>query len=134
MQRAYAKVSGEMPDVNPVSVSPSSSSLLTKWFMPHGANAVTNPFTGNVIYNPDMMQGVDDNERQQIIAHELTHNRQREIEKFNKLLGIKLFGMPINQMRRFQRGLTKTLFLITLTIGVLMKWKHIKLNGTEPHA
>ena len=54
MQRAYAKVSGEMPDVKRVSVSPRQSSFLTNLFMPRGAYAVTNPFTGNITYNPDI--------------------------------------------------------------------------------
>ena len=87
MQRAYAKVSGEMPDVQRVSVTPSTSTFLTRLMMPRGANAVTNPFTGNITYNPDMLQGVDDNERQQILAHELTHVRQTQNQPWYKILG-----------------------------------------------
>ena len=87
MQRAYAKVAGEMPDVQKITVSPSTSSLLTRFMMPRGANAVTNPFTGNITYNPDMLQGVDDNERQQILAHELTHVRQTQNQPWYKILG-----------------------------------------------
>lgn len=87
MQRAYAKVAGEMPDVQKVSVSPSTSTFLTRMMMPRGANAVTNPFTGNITYNPDMLQGVDDNERQQILAHELTHVRQTQNQPWYKILG-----------------------------------------------
>jgi len=48
---AIAKVRQEMPDVGPVSVSPSDS-ILSKWMMPRGSNAVTNPFTGNITYDP----------------------------------------------------------------------------------
>ena len=75
MQRAYAKVSAEMPDVKKVSVTPSTS-LLGRFFMPRGAMAVTNPFTGNVMYNPDAMQGQNQDDLEQTIAHELTHTRQ----------------------------------------------------------
>lgn len=87
MQRAYAKVAGEMPDVKKVSVSPSTSSLLSRWFMPRGANAVTNPFTGNITYNPEMLAGLDDNDREQILAHELTHTKQTQNTPWYKILG-----------------------------------------------
>jgi hypothetical protein len=75
MQRAYAKVSAEMPDVKKVSVTPSTS-MLGRFFMPRGAMAVTNPFTGNVMYSPDAMQGQSQDDMEQTIAHELTHTRQ----------------------------------------------------------
>jgi hypothetical protein len=78
MQRAYAKVAGEMPDVNPVTVSPRNSSLLTKYFMPRGAFAVTNPFTGNITYNPDVLQGQSQDSIENIVAHEMTHSRQAQ--------------------------------------------------------
>lgn len=78
MQRAYQKVSGEMPDVKKVSVSPRESSIMTRMFMPRGANAVTNPFTGNVSYSSEMMKGMNPEELEQVIAHELTHVRQTQ--------------------------------------------------------
>jgi hypothetical protein len=78
MQRAYAKVSGEMPDVKPVTVSPRNSSLLTKYFMPKGAFAVTNPFTGNITYDPNALQGQSQNSMENIMAHEMTHSRQAQ--------------------------------------------------------
>lgn len=78
MQRAYAKVSAEMPDVKRVSVSPRQSSWLTNMMMPRGAYAVTNPFTGNITYNPDMFEGQTQDDIEQTIAHELTHTRQSQ--------------------------------------------------------
>lgn len=87
MQRAYSKVSGEMPDVKHVSVSPRSASPLTSWMMPRGSMAVTNPFTGNITYDPAMFQGQDSNEQEQMLAHELTHVRQTQNTPWYKIVG-----------------------------------------------
>jgi len=78
MQRAYQKVSKEMPDVKPVTVSPRGASFMTSMFMPKGAYAVTNPFTGNITYNPDTMADQSQQDMEQTIAHELTHTRQSQ--------------------------------------------------------
>lgn len=78
MQRAYAKVSAEMPDVKRVSVSPRQSSFMTSLFMPRGAYAVTNPFTGNITYNPETFEGQTQDDIEQTLAHELTHVRQMQ--------------------------------------------------------
>jgi hypothetical protein len=78
MQRALAKVLGEMPDVKPVTISPSSSSILSKLFAPKGSMATTNPFTGNISYNPDAFQGQSQDELENTVAHELTHSRQAQ--------------------------------------------------------
>lgn len=86
MQRAYQKVSGEMPDVKPVSVTPRQSSFLTNLFMPRGAYAVTNPFTGNITYNPDMMVGQSPVDMEQTLAHELTHTRQTQNQPWYKTI------------------------------------------------
>jgi len=81
MQRAMTKVMGEYPDTKPVTLSPSSGGLgsfLTGLMMPRGALAVTNPFTGNITYDPNMMSGQSPTEQEQTIAHELTHSRQAQ--------------------------------------------------------
>lgn len=78
MQRAYAKVAAEMPNVKRVAVTPSGQSLLTKLFMPRGSQAVTNPFTGNITYNPEAMQGMNDFDLEQALTHELTHVGQTQ--------------------------------------------------------
>jgi len=78
MQRALQKVLGEMPDVKRVSATPRGSSFMSKMFMPRGANAVTNPFTGNITYNPEMMQDMNSDELEQTMAHELSHVRQTQ--------------------------------------------------------
>lgn len=89
MQRAYQKVSKEMPNVKPITVSPSNLSLLTKLFTPRGANAVSNPFTGNMTYNPSMIQdmGYSPFDQEQITAHELTHSGQTQTTPWYKTLG-----------------------------------------------
>lgn len=89
MQRAYQKVAGEMPGVKPITISPSSASLATKIFTPRGANAVSNPFTGNMTYNPNMINemGYNDFDKEQIIAHEMTHTAQTQDMPWYKKLG-----------------------------------------------
>jgi hypothetical protein len=78
MQRAMTKVMAQYPGTKPVTVSPSSSSLITSLMMPRGAMAVTNPFTGNITYNRDAMEGQSDTDMEQTLAHELTHVRQTQ--------------------------------------------------------
>lgn len=92
MQRAYSKVSKEMPDVKKISVSPSSSSLLSKVFTPRGANAVSNPWSGNMIYNPDMMGGMNQFDKEQVIAHEMTHTKQMQDMPWYQKIGEMLFN------------------------------------------
>jgi hypothetical protein len=78
MQRALRKVQGENPDVKPVSISSSDSSLMNRLFAPKGAMATTNPFTGNIHYNPKQLQGIGQDELENTVAHELTHSRQAQ--------------------------------------------------------
>jgi hypothetical protein len=77
MQRALKKILQERPDIKPVTVTPSTnlSNLPTRMMMPRGSVAVTNPFTGNITYDPNMMQGQDP---EQTIVHELTHSKQAQ--------------------------------------------------------
>ena len=86
MQRALAKVLGEMPDVKPVTASPSDSSMLGKLMMPRATEATTNPFTGNISYSPTGMQGMQSPEIEQTVAHELTHSRQAQSTPWYKTL------------------------------------------------
>lgn len=88
MKSGLAKVRGEMPDVADKSVSSSKGSL-TGMLMPSNAYAVTNPFSGNITYNPEMMKGMSQDELENTLAHELTHSRQANTEPLWK----KLMGM-----------------------------------------
>jgi hypothetical protein len=78
MQRALKKVTAENPGTKQVSVTPSNSAPLTNLMMPKGAMAVTNPFTGNITYNPEAMQGQSPFDMEQTMTHELTHTRQTQ--------------------------------------------------------
>lgn len=92
MQRAYSKVSKEMPDVKKISVSPSTSGLLSSIFTPRGANAVSNPFSGNMIYNPNMMGDMNQFDQEQVIAHEMVHTKQMQDMPWYKKIGEILFN------------------------------------------
>lgn len=85
MQRALAKVQGEMPDVKKVSVSPGGG-ILSKLFLPKSTLAVTNPFTGNITYDPAEMMNISPDEQENTIAHELTHVRQTQNQPWYKTL------------------------------------------------
>lgn len=89
MQRAYSKVSKEMPGVKKISVTPSNSTMMGRIFTARGANAVSNPFTGNMTYNPDMINGMGYNQfdKEQILAHEMTHTAQTQNTPWYKTLG-----------------------------------------------
>jgi hypothetical protein len=87
MQRALQKVLGQMPDVKPVSIGPTSG--FTGFMTPKNALAVTNPFTGNISYSPEMMTGQSQDEMENTAAHELTHSRQaQQTPWYQKVLGM----------------------------------------------
>jgi hypothetical protein len=92
MQRAYSKVSKEMPHVKKISVTPSTSGTLSKIFTPRGANAVSNPWSGNMIYNPDMMGDMGQFDKEQVIAHEMVHTGQMQDMPWYKKIGEMLFN------------------------------------------
>lgn len=77
MQAAFTKVKGEYPDIKPVDLSPSTS-FLSKWMMPKNSLATTNPLTGNIMYDPNMMQGQSQTDIEQTLAHELRHSQQAQ--------------------------------------------------------
>lgn len=76
MKRTFAKVSAEYPNTKPVTMTPYNA--IEKFLAPSDAVAITNPFTGNISYNPFMMQVMSPDDREQTVAHELTHSRQAQ--------------------------------------------------------
>lgn len=84
IQAARLKVLGEMPDVKPVDVSPTSGLLDTLLGMRKTTQAITNPFTGNVHYNPAALTGATPDEIEQMLAHEFTHSRQAQTTPWYK--------------------------------------------------
>ena len=77
MQAAFTKVKGEYPNIKPVSISPSDS-FLSRCMMPKNSLATTNPLTGNIMYNPAMMEGQSQTDIEQTLAHELRHSQQAQ--------------------------------------------------------
>jgi hypothetical protein len=91
VQAAYKKVLGENPNMQPVTVSPRSG--LFGWLTPSMSDATTNPLTGNVTYNPTLMADKTQAQKEQAIAHELSHARDVQ----NRSLGERL--MSLNPFR-----------------------------------
>jgi len=86
VQKGLVKVRKEMPDMAGKKVGSSSGSL-ARFFMPSTAQAVTNPFTGNVTYNPEALKGSSQDEIENMLTHEFTHSRQTDNTPFYKILG-----------------------------------------------
>lgn len=80
-----------MPDVSGVDVSPSGW-LYNKIMMPRGSIATTNPLTGNITYDPSAVQGLNDDELQNVMAHEMTHSRQAQTTPWYQTLYNQYFG------------------------------------------
>jgi len=78
MQRILAKIQAENPSVKPVTMTPSTGNPLERIFLPRGAQAITNPFTGNIRYNPEALQGQSENDLSNTVTHELTHSKQAQ--------------------------------------------------------
>ncbi len=86
MQQSFAKVKGEYPGIKPVSLSPSSKSIFSRWMMPKNALAAANPLTGNIMYDPAMMEGQSPTDIEQTLAHELRHSQQAQSQPWWKNL------------------------------------------------
>lgn len=82
--KVIKKVKQEMPDQAATSVEPSG--FLGR-FLSRGANASTNPFTGSVSFNPDMMDKMSPDEMENTFTHELTHSRQVQDTPFLSRFG-----------------------------------------------
>lgn len=86
VQAARAKVLGEMPDVRQdVSVSPTNQFMDRILGIPRGTVATTNPFTGNVSYDPTLLGGMGQDELENTLTHEFTHTRQQQAEPWYKV-------------------------------------------------
>jgi hypothetical protein len=74
MHLAALHMGGTMPsEMSSTTVAPMG--LLDRLLAPAGAQAVTNPITKNVRYNPDLMPRTQA-ETDDLLAHELTHVKQ----------------------------------------------------------
>jgi hypothetical protein len=76
---AIKKVRAENPDVADVDIQPSG--FLSK-FLSRGANASASPWTGNVDYNPEVMNNLSQDEAENTFTHELQHARQTRAQPY----------------------------------------------------
>lgn len=106
MKRVFAKIQGEMPDVkaNP----PRSNQNL-----PMNQAARTDPLTGNVDYNPFVLQTMSPDDREQTLTHEMTHVGQRQEHPIMSVLKSFLPQGPYhqrdNEMEAFQAERNRSL-------------------------
>lgn len=106
MQETLAKVQAEMPDVQRTNLS--AMGPVSKLFAPRGAFATTNPFTKNIKYDAENMNSLNKDEKENTMAHELTHVRQAQNTPFMKRLidAIMPSKLPYaqrgNEMEAFQ--------------------------------
>jgi hypothetical protein len=91
-QAALKKVLGENPDIKPVTISPSGGGILQRLFAPKSSLATTNPFTGNITYDPSQMVGLTQGEVENTVAHELNHSKH-----FQNMPWYSKIGSVINQ-------------------------------------
>jgi hypothetical protein len=76
MQRAFDKVTSEYPNVKKPQLS--QFNMIERLLAPRDTVALTNPFTGNISYNPQSMQTMSPDDREQTVAHELVHSREAQ--------------------------------------------------------
>lgn len=79
MKRVFQKVQAEMPDVKASAPNPNPNLAMN-------IAGRTDPLTGNVDYNPFLMQTMSPDDREQTMAHELTHVKQRQEHPIMSLL------------------------------------------------
>ena len=87
---AKAKMAQEYPDQAGASIEPMGA---IGRFFAGPSYARTNPFTGNVSLNEPAMQGLSQNEVDQILAHELTHTRQAQAMPLSQKLMLPINGL-----------------------------------------
>src|SRR6267154_3050080 len=108
--QAKSRMQQEMPDVaNSVSIGPMGG--LLKSIAPKDSVAVTSPWTGNISYNSDALQGQSQEDINSTLAHELTHSRQVQGQSYPQrfLSGLKNAFSPAgdynwrpNELEAFQ--------------------------------
>lgn len=119
MQQAIRKVRGENPDMARTSIQPGG--FISGPAM-HGLNAsgLTNPFTGNIYYDPSSYERMQPNERENALTHELMHSRQITDQSYLARLmnlGKQFFTSPEpyyerpNEMQAFQSERNRSLNL-----------------------
>lgn len=78
MQAALTRALSKMPGVQRPLLMPSNDNVIAQMVSPRDAYARTGRYTGHILYNPDTVKGLSDNEKEDIMTHELTHTRQAQ--------------------------------------------------------
>lgn len=106
-----ARVKAEMPgaagvDVQPFGIVGSALAGLRSALGGGQVQAITNPFTGSVSYDPSVVQGMDETEAGDMLAHELTHSKQAQgrsyLDTIKGFFAPGSYGQDPNEMEAFQ--------------------------------
>jgi hypothetical protein len=100
MRRVLAKIQAEMPGVKPTSLTADPK-------LPMNVAARTSALTGSMDYNPFVLQTMRPEERENTIAHEMTHVKQQQDTPFfrqllNQVMPQGAYGQRSNEMEAFQ--------------------------------
>jgi hypothetical protein len=100
MKRVLAKIQAEMPNVRHTSLSSNPK-------LPSNVAARTDPLGGSIEYNPFMLQTMSPAERENTVAHEMTHVRQQQETPFwsqlyNQIMPQGPYNTRSNEMEAFQ--------------------------------
>lgn len=90
--KATKKVRQEMPDVSNVPIEPAG--FFGRLFGGN-ASATASPWTGNVSYNPEVMNRLSQDRAENVFAHELTHSRKiRNTPYLQRLMNVGRSMIP----------------------------------------
>lgn len=112
---AIKKVREEQPDMQDTPIEPAG--FFGRMLRPD-AQAITNPFTGSVSYNPDNMGNMGQDELENTFTHELAHTRQVQQQPYlSRFTGMLRSMMPVseqyherpNEMEAFQAERNRSL-------------------------
>jgi hypothetical protein len=100
MKRVLAKVAAEMPDVK-------NPRLESNQKLPMNIAGRTDPLSGKMDYNPFVLQTMSPDERENTVAHEMTHVKQAQDTPFFKRLIDQImpqgpYNQRDNEMAAFQ--------------------------------
>ena len=100
MKRVLAKIQAEMPNVRPTALSSNPK-------LPTNVAARTDPLGGSMEYNPFMLQTMSPAERENTVAHEMTHVKQQQETPFlrqlyNQIMPQGDYNTRSNEMEAFQ--------------------------------
>jgi len=85
MQSALTRALSKMPNVQRPILMPSNDNIVSKFMSPRDAYARTGRFTGHILYNQDAVKDLSDDEKEDVMTHELTHTKQAQTTPWYKM-------------------------------------------------